>query len=270
MKVIFIILVSFTIFITIAYSDVVILKPDGTGDYTFITYQFPDTGEHWDKVDDIPHDGDTTKVHTDTPDQQKDAYALEDISLTGEINSVSVYFTFESGTPGDNVWAQPYLRLNSVETAGIEEVEDGYAPYWDSTYSEVIGRPGGGAWIWSDINNLQVCIGLRGPSYGHAICTNVYVEVDYSPTNIEEPNDELPVINQKLIVAPNPFYHQIHVEFGIQNNKNVNIEVYDLSGRQVYRAKVTNNQSVTLEHLKPGIYFLKVEGLSPISIIKLR
>jgi len=291
MKTIFIILLSFIIFITIAYADVVILKPVGIGDYTVINYQFPDAGEHWDKVDDIPHDGDGTKVHTDSPNQQKDAYNVENISLTGTINFVSVYFTFESGTPGHNVWAQPYLRLDSVETSGTEVVEDGYAPYWDSTYSEVLGRPGGGTWVWPDINNLQVCIGLRsrGPGYGHSLCTNVYVEVDYSATNIEEPNDELPVTNQKLTVFPNPFTTATSITLNLpsighsaegektsaqcqvpSDRKDIALHIYDVSGRLIKNLSLGTGRLELGTEFKPGVYFLKVKGCKPVKVVKLR
>ncbi|GAJ05957.1 unnamed protein product, partial [marine sediment metagenome] len=49
------------------------------------------------------------------------------------------------------------------------------------TFSEVLDRPGGGAWAVADLNNLQVAIGLEVPAANNAYCTQVYVEVDYTP-----------------------------------------------------------------------------------------
>ncbi|GAI60973.1 unnamed protein product [marine sediment metagenome] len=50
------------------------------------------------------------------------------------------------------------------------------------TFSEVLAKPGGGAWAVADLNNLQVAIGLEVPNPpNNAYCTQDYVEVDYTP-----------------------------------------------------------------------------------------
>ena len=48
--------------VTTPVNDDVILRPAGTGDETDVKYQYPDTGEHWDKVDEATSDNESTYV----------------------------------------------------------------------------------------------------------------------------------------------------------------------------------------------------------------
>ena len=163
-------------------ADTLTLRPNGTGDYTGISSQSPPSGAHWDKVDDASPDT-TTYVYTTNNSQQKDAYQLENTAQTGTINSVTVYFRFRRSRTqsGSAAYCQPFLRLGTNETAGTEEALN--STTW-TTYSQTLARPGGGNWTWTDINNLQVCIGLRDTGTGNraARCTQTYIVVDYTPT----------------------------------------------------------------------------------------
>jgi hypothetical protein len=165
-------------------ADTLILLPDGPGDYTNINKQSPLSGNHYDKVNDPLEPDDSTLVTTMNTIQEKDVYSLEDTTQTGTINHVTVYFRifYVRGDSQNTVYCQPFLRLGTSETAGTEQSQTVSA--W-TTYSQELARPGGGSWSWSDINNLQVGIGLRdslGPdNYGECRCTLAYVEVDYIP-----------------------------------------------------------------------------------------
>ena len=164
-------------------ADTLTLRPDGTGNYTGISSQTPSSGAHWDKVNEASPDT-NRYVATYSDSQQKDAYTLGGTSQTGIINSVTVYFRFNrSSTPsGSFAYCQPFLRLDTSETAGTEQALNSTS--W-TTYNQTLARPGGGSWTWTDINNLQVCIGLRDTGTGvpikYAQCTQVYVVVDYTP-----------------------------------------------------------------------------------------
>ena len=165
-----------------------ILRPDNPGDYTSIAWiwQIPAlTGAHWDKVDEITADDASTYVYTLSDAQRKDAYRLEDTpSQIATINSVTVYFRFRRSwtSSGSSAYCQPFLRLYSNETAGTEQALN--SNIW-TNYSQTLARPGDGSWSWADINDLQVCIGLRDTgALASAQCTQVYVEVDYTPCPI--------------------------------------------------------------------------------------
>ncbi len=161
----------------IVYASTLTLVPNDVGDYTNIPGMYPAGGSHWDKVDDPPGspDGDATYIFL-LGAQLKDAYKLTDTSQTGTINSVRVYFRFRINNVFGTAYSQPFLRLGTAETAGTE-VSSTTTSY--VTYSEILARPGGGSWSWTDINNLQVCIGLRTSVY-YNIFTQEYIEVDYT------------------------------------------------------------------------------------------
>lgn len=156
-----------------------VLRPNAAGDYTNLPSQFPDSDEHWDKVDEEVPDDASTYVRDYQGTQHKDAYNLTDTSIPAgsTINSVTVYFRCRQEWAGTTDYCQPFLRLGTDETSGTEQIT---TTDW-VTYSEALARPGGGSWSVSDLNNLQVVIGLRnGFTASWVECTQVYVEFDYS------------------------------------------------------------------------------------------
>jgi len=173
-----------------AAPDILQLIPSGDGDYTLIATVEPVSSTHWEAVDDPvgSPDDTTTYVSTTLGTQQKDAYTLPNPSLTGTINSVKVYF--RAGGINDKPHDyQPFLRLGEVETAGTVQTHS-LAAF--TTYNQILARPGGGDWTWTDINDLQVAIGLTDTGPGNPICTQVYVEVDYTPPPITNTPDNYP------------------------------------------------------------------------------
>jgi hypothetical protein len=154
-----------------------ILRPNGVGDYTNLRL-YPGTGEaNWEDVDEVTPDEFATLVASSVSgSQEKDAYALEATAIPAGsiINSVKVYFRILENA--ETAFYQPFLRLGSSETAGTE-INPAGASVW-ATYNEALARPGGGSWAVSDLNSLQVVIGLK--SVTGDVCTQVYVEVDYT------------------------------------------------------------------------------------------
>lgn len=162
------------------------LRPNGVGDYTNITQQTPDSGEHWQKVDEAVADDDDY-VWMAGATEYTDAYELEDTSLVpASFDSVTVHFRCRNQLGyASNV--RPSLRLNGVETNGT--LVGLTLGIWNDK-SEVLARPGGGSWTKADINALQVCIGLKATSLSQTLCSQLYIVVAYStPVNatIEPP-----------------------------------------------------------------------------------
>jgi hypothetical protein len=137
-------------------------------------------------------DGDTSFVSWgDTSWSRYDLYNLADTSLSGTINSVTVYFEARAVPTPTQPSAQTVIRISSTNYYGGTSTTRGggttytltksYATY-SYTYST---KPGGGSWTWSDINSLQAGVALRSASgvYGQAYesrCTHVWVVVDYT------------------------------------------------------------------------------------------
>ncbi len=158
--------------------DTEILRPNAPGDYTALSRN---TGNaNWEMVDEEVADEHTTRVYTNSLAQVKDAYGLEATAIPGDatINSVKIYFRFRGASVDATMYCQPFLRLDTNETSGTEE-SDSEASW--TTYSEILGRPGGGDWAVADLNDLQAVIGLRTGNEAY-LCqgTQVYVEIDYT------------------------------------------------------------------------------------------
>lgn len=155
------------------------LRPNEPGEVTTIQSQYPDSDEHWEKVCETPPDEDDTYLQTyeSSAGFSYDLYNLPASSGSGTINSVKVYVRCRyTGVGG-------YTRVK-IKTGGTEydngsnlALTDSYA-YYSHQWAN---NPGGGAWTWAQIDALQIGLALWGDAYGTARCTQVYVEVDYSP-----------------------------------------------------------------------------------------
>lgn len=160
------------------------LYPSATGNYTGIA-SVSGASTHWEAVDDPSGtpDDDATYVYTGSSSTEKDAYELQNANLPADtvINSVKVYFRHRGYVNvGDKTgYARPYLRLNGSETTGTEE---GVSGTTYANFNEELSRPGGGDWSNTDIDSLQVAMGLRrdAAAEGSPAITQSYVVVNYT------------------------------------------------------------------------------------------
>ena len=159
-------------------ADTETLRPDALGAETSIPYQHPDSTAHYDKVDEDSADNDTTYVYCGGTESYRDLYALPAHSVgSGTINSVKVYVTCRRSASGV-AYCRPSLRSNTTVTDGDEqEITGSYAVYsqqWNT-------NPANGNWTWDDIDALQIGVVLRNDGSSSVRCTQVYVEIDYTP-----------------------------------------------------------------------------------------
>ncbi len=161
------------------------LRPNAAGDETAIATQYPAPPFHWDKVDDPSPDEDSTYVENDTAASwQRDLYNLPASSGNGTINFIKIYFRckYEIGLAA----AKPSLKSNSTVTDGTQIFLTSswvtYSQQWNTNPADAA------AWEWADIDALQIGVSLKRGSLGtyHALCTQVYVEVDYTPAVTEK------------------------------------------------------------------------------------
>jgi hypothetical protein len=160
-----------------------ILRPNAAGDETNILNQTPSSGAHWDKVDEVTADDDSTYVASGVTDNtyRRDLCAIQDHSTgSGTINFVKVYVRCRIGaTP-----TQASLKIAVKSGITIAEsseitVTTSYANYsqqWNTNPNT------GAAWTWSEIDSLQAGLSIRRSTTSNGTrCTQVYVEVNYTP-----------------------------------------------------------------------------------------
>ena len=67
-----------------------------------------------------------------------------------------------------------------------------------------------------------------------------------------------------LKIFPNPSIKNIHIGFDAQNIEAINIKIFDLSGREVYRKTFEYSkkfeQTINLDYLTRGVYFVKIDN----------
>ena len=155
-----------------------ILRPDGTGNYTQINWQYPDSTYHWDKVDEVSTDDDGTYIFTNIP--QYDAFTLGPSSVPSgkTIDSVYVHFRCRGDESGFG-YAVPFLILDEEEEWSVTLY---YPPAEWTSYEKEIGRPGGGSWSSEDFDELQAGIMLSSGISDYGYCTQIYVEILYYGT----------------------------------------------------------------------------------------
>lgn len=166
-------------------NDIETLRPNAAGDEESITLGSSGAGNHWQDVDEVTPDEDTTRVFTKSSSYLRDLYELPAHSGSGTINSIKIYIRCYKGV--GSCYAKPSLKSDSTVTDGTEIA---LTTDW-TTYSEQwnTNPADSGAWEWADIDALQIGVSLKGDGTIYSLCTQVYVEVDYSPLVEKESSD---------------------------------------------------------------------------------
>jgi hypothetical protein len=89
-------------------------------------------------------------------------------------------------------------------------------------------------------------------------------------TAIEEQNQAV----EALTVFPNPASSDLNISFFTHNNDNINIEMYNITGQNIYREHLQDfvgsyHKTINIESLSEGIYFLKVTSSNGVSVKKI-
>ncbi|MBN1161714.1 MAG: hypothetical protein JXA17_07205 [Dehalococcoidales bacterium] len=165
-----------------------ILVPVAAGDDTELPFQYPDSGEHWDKVAEQSPDDLGTYVSTQGEKTWvRDLYNLSNfIGSSGEeaITSVTVYFRFAAG--GDyNIKIMAALKSNGEVYEG-PTITYSATNFVTESWECPVNPSTGEAWTRDELNDLQAGITARGDSKNNpAIITQVYVQVNYEYSNVQ-------------------------------------------------------------------------------------
>ena len=162
------------------------LRPNAAGDETAISTQVPSSDAHWDKVDEVVADDLTTMVQTESTSYQRDLYNLPSSSGSGTINKITVHFRCRMWG-ADVEHCKASIKSDSTVTDGAEKSFVSNFDFQDFSQEWATNPADSQAWEWADIDALQIGVSLLGgfdpPNlHFYASCTQVYVEVDYTPS----------------------------------------------------------------------------------------
>jgi hypothetical protein len=162
-------------------NDDLILRPNAVGDETAITYQYPDSGAHWDKLDEATADDDSTYVYTSSTNYEEDLYHIPDHSTQtagGDINYVEVFMTSRASANATQPSAYAKIKTYGSEDPGLSEnLTSSYTEYSNAWSENPVSSS---SWTWTEIDSLQIGLGMREGGVGiSSLCTQVYADVNF-------------------------------------------------------------------------------------------
>jgi len=168
----------------------VTLRPNANGFYPQFPVQVPNSGSHYDKVDDVTPDDLSTyiRTHQESGVEKRDSFlkAASGIPVGSTINSLRIYFRHRTFPTEGGVGAQgrSLLRSGGVDVFGAWVIDE----IWLTEEELYITSPFTGlAWTIDEIDGME--IGVCGRSYydnvffswAYEFCTQIYIVVDYTP-----------------------------------------------------------------------------------------
>jgi len=169
------------------------LRPNAAGDEESITNSTSGAGNHWADVDDVTPDGGTTRVWDNAiGTYQRDLYNLPTHSVgSGTINFIKIFFGLRSPT-GTAVYGKVSQKSGTTISNGTEfsTTSTDYSYFASQTFTT---NPATGvAYTWAEIDALQIGVSLHGTfsPEASASCTQVYVEVNYTPSITYDSGDK--------------------------------------------------------------------------------
>ncbi|GAJ14202.1 unnamed protein product, partial [marine sediment metagenome] len=156
-------------------NDVVTIRPNANGNANEFETQWPDTGQHWDKVDEEEQDQNSTYLLTDKDDLVElfnlGACGLSDVT----INFVKVY-TYSTDYNDNNNRFRIMVRSSATEAFG-DQID---RTSWRLNSATWATDPAtGSAWTIAAVDGLQAGMKTYSMNGGRRL-TQVYVEVDYT------------------------------------------------------------------------------------------
>jgi len=190
------ILLSFAIPQSYSSPDTETLYPEGVGSYTEFPYQFPDSGFHWQKVDEIIPDEASTFIYSSIDDTGTyiDTFTVQDTSIEegSTINSVTVYIRERSIATTGNLKGYSGTEIISHSTLyeGTFALASSTWSYKTTVYT--VNPFTSAEWTLEEINAIE--IGGKGRSrydskngeWTTADITQCKIVIDYSPPVVGE------------------------------------------------------------------------------------
>ena len=113
-------------------------------------------------------------------------------------------------------------------------------------------KNGGKSWIVEEIEDEWICdiAGKDGVWY----CASIFGEVYKTNKSTGIPEIEL----FPVVITPNPVVDNFHIECGYGYGEVKLVEIYDVTGREVFRQESPKQNRVNIQHLTNGVYISKI------------
>lgn len=164
---------------------------------------YPNSGYAHEKVNETTPDGDTTYIYTNQSNYPKAYFSIFSGSYSGTINYVNIYVVAKKTSSSYT----GRITYGFVDAEGYEAGENinSVGTVYQSYYNTYLANPFTlEQWNWNDLFSLRIFVKAYSSStLGQTRITQVYVEVDYTPSqsfNIDIGSSTLYGIdiNQKL------------------------------------------------------------------------
>lgn len=155
----------------------IILRPNAPGDETNL-FQFPATGQNWDKVDDVVPDEMATLVRNWTAIMRRDLYRLPTPEHWGTIDKITVRSRCRRESTASGSYKELWIKSGGALSQGdLRALPTGWI---DHLYSWPTRPYDGQPWEWSDIDDLQIGIEVKNGGINWAMCTQLFVEIHFT------------------------------------------------------------------------------------------
>ncbi len=139
------------------------------------------TGTHWGAVDDISPDYNATYIYSTNYGVHGDHFKFPGTSGVGPINEIAVCFLATKQTQGSSDgYVAGQVRIGGADYS-LGAILRPLLGSWELYSRELTTNPATAQpWTWAEMDVLEVRQMLRAYD-GQMRCTQVYVEIDYSP-----------------------------------------------------------------------------------------
>jgi len=211
------------------------LRPSAAGDETAIA-GVSGAATHWQAVDEASPDDATTYVREWGTSYKRDLYNLDDHSVgSGTINSVTIYFRILSDEK--TAYAKPSQKSGATVTDGTEVTQ---GASWATKSQQYTTNPAtSAAYSWAEIDALQVGVSLKTSVSGwEARCTQVYVEVDYTPLSAWAHQQEINIDHDDIDATLTNFPILLHISASCGRDSEDLSAVFDELASDANRKKI--------------------------------
>lgn len=202
-----------------------------------------------------PYTGQSSMISTTTsslPDNYLTIAELQWFSIPDTVDNISIKFYFHGKIQG--MWhnANLFIEVTTDRKKWDKILKIPQTiPYWEQyaiSLNDYIGKPFVQIRFRLESSGTNAYLFPKQVSFDH-------LSIDFTAaSSISNPLHSLPFEN--IQVYPNPSNGHFTIETG--SEKSYHLSVYDVIGKQVFQDPYFQDGTLNLNHLKPGIYFLKI------------